>query len=565
MNMKIKQLTYYLEKDYIPHIDISDITQHTGKNLETQQLSRALAAMCLTVNTQLPAKEASECVTDGSRDKGIDAIAYSPLSKTMVIVQSKLKETVPSPTEVLKFTDGIRALLDNDYSYMNKKLKNREDELQAQFAEADHIRAVFTYLSGDAPSDEAISISDKLVQDLDDDNPGFLEFHYMNLDENHENRNMARDLENPEVELLLNHWLTPSDIRTELMGIVSGEEIAELYIKYGEALFDKNIRKVLKTTESNTQLEDTIRNNPEDFWAYNNGITILTDKIACDRPRPRKAVYFKLSSINIVNGAQTSGALARVYKDMKAKEEPSTLHQVQVTVRIISTEQQAENFGQNVTRFTNTQNPIGNREFVALDENQEKWHQSLKEEGHLYIYKSGGNQHNEGNGIKFTLEDATRALACLSGIDDATRTKSKISQMWANIESERYKRLFPDNLNACTMLNAVKFWREFDSVYSTLLDCDDRKRRKVLQEATYLCCTLLLEQFKWSHDLTQLELDPSTWLENQYPLLAELADACFEHHEELNASGYPGSFFKNTDKVSNLADTLREEVLHQRR
>lgn len=53
------------------------------------------------------------------------------------------------------------------------------------------------------------------------------------------------------------------------------------------------------------------------------------------------------------------------------------------------------------------------------------------------------------------------------------------------------------------------------------------------------------------------------WLEANYGLIEQLADACFDQHEAINGNGYAGSFFKNTDKVSALAEELRRLVLHK--
>mgnify|MGYP000927735584 FL=1 len=367
-------------------------------------------------------------------------------------------------------------------------------------------------------------------------------------------------MESAEVDLQVEKWLTPGDYKKEIMGIVTGNQIAELYTRFGDALFDNNIRKVIQNSETNNLILDTIRNTPTSFWAYNNGITILTNTINCiGKPRPSLSgsERFKLSSVSIVNGAQTTGALGR------ALNEGIPLDDIYVTVRIISTEDQEENFGQNVTRFTNTQNTIGVKEFVALDPNQEYWHQTLKDEGYLYTYKTGGQPDNEDFKLSFGLEEATRALACLSGIEDATRTKSKISQMWSNIRGERYKTLFPDDLDVTTMLNAVIFWRSFNDVYSRLGSTSEGKRKKVLQEGTYLCCTLALERFSYDHIMSNPDLDIMEWLETNDGLIERLADACFDQHEAINGSGYAGSFFKNSDKVSALAEELRRLVLHK--
>lgn len=560
MTLQVNQIEDRLKKDFVPYIDTSDINQHAGTNLEKQQLTRALAAMCIAVHSHIPAQEAAACVTDGANDDGIDAISYSSITKTVYIVQSKYKEYPPSPTDVEKFTRGIMHLLDGNYDFMNRKLQSRREEIDENLNDCDHIVAVFCHLSADAPAEETLDISNKFTDNINASGE-ILKFQYMKLSDIHAERRIAQTMESAEVDLQVEKWLTPGDYKKEIMGIVTGNQIAELYTRFGDALFDNNIRKVIQNSETNNLILDTIRNTPSSFWAYNNGITILTNTINCvGKPRPSisGSERFKLSSVSIVNGAQTSGALGR------ALDEGIPLDDIYVTVRIISTEGQEETFGQNVTRFTNTQNTIGVREFVALDPNQEYWHQTLRDEGYLYTYKTGGQSENEDFKLSFGLEEATRALACLSGIEDATRTKSKISQMWSNIEGERYKRLFPEELNVMTMVNAVIFWRSFNDLYSQFISSSEGKRKKVLQEGTYACCTLAMEKFGYDHVLADVKRqDIDGWLQNNARLIEQLANTCFDQHEAVNGSGYAGSFFKNSDKVSSLADTLRQKVLHQ--
>jgi len=560
VTLQVNQIQDRLEKDFVPYIDTSDIQHHSRMNLEKQQLTRALAAMCIAVHSHIPAQEAATCVTDGANDDGIDAISYSNITKTVYIIQSKYQEHTPSPTDVEKFTRGIRHLLDGNYDFMNRKLQSRREEIDENLNDCDHIVAVFCYLSADAPAEETLDVSTKFTNDINASG-NILEFQYMKLNDIHAERRIAQTMENAEVDLQVEKWLTPGDYKKEIMGIVTGNQIAELYTRFGDALFDNNIRKVIQNSETNNLILDTIRNTPTSFWAYNNGITILANTINCiGKPRPSLSgsERFKLSSVSIVNGAQTSGALGR------ALDEGIPLDDIYVTVRIISTEDQEEDFGQNVTRFTNTQNTIGVREFVALDPNQEYWHQTLRDAGYLYTYKTGGPPDKEDFRPSFGLSEATRALACLSGIEDATRTKSKISQMWSNIEGERYKRLFPEELNVMTMVNAVIFWRSFNDLYSQFISSSEGKRKKVLQEGTYACCTLAMEKFGYDHVLPDVERqDIEDWLESNARLIEQLASACFDQHEAVNGSGYAGSFFKNSDKVSNLADTLRQTVLHQ--
>ena len=109
----------------------------------------------------------------------------------------------------------------------------------------------------------------------------------MKLSDIHAQRRIAQTMESAEVDLQVEKWLTPGDYKKEIMGIVTGNQIAELYTRFGDALFDNNIRKVIQNSETNNLILDTIRDTPTSFWAYNNGITILANTINCiGKPRP---------------------------------------------------------------------------------------------------------------------------------------------------------------------------------------------------------------------------------------------------------------------------------------
>ena len=82
---------------------------------------------------------------------------------------------------------------------------------------------------------------------------------------------------------------------------------------YNTRLFEKNIRQVLGKTDVNDEIERTILENSDLFWYFNNGITIIADKIDKSLVGGGNRDYgsFKLNNIAIVNGAQTVSSIGR--------------------------------------------------------------------------------------------------------------------------------------------------------------------------------------------------------------------------------------------------------------
>ncbi len=188
---------------------------------------------------------------------------------------------------------------------------------------------------------------------------------------------------------------------------------------------------------------NTVKNEPEKFWYYNNGITALCSSIG-KKPlggSGRDTGIFECKDVKIVNGAQTVGSIARAYQNS-----PEQVEKAKVLIRFISLENCSEEFATEITRFNNTQNRIDRREFVALDPEQERIKNELQLEGITYAYKSGESIPPEQKG--FDLNEATISRACKHNeISFATRVKDKISALWENIEKPPYKTLFNTSVN----------------------------------------------------------------------------------------------------------------------
>src|SRR5207244_6746589 len=98
-------------------------------------------------------------------------------------------------------------------------------------------------------------------------------------------------------------------------------------------------------------------------------------------------------------------------------------------------------FNSEVTRYTNTQNAIERRDFVALDPEQERIRQELHIEGVEYAYKAG--MGTGAASARFDLTEATVALACANtDVGLAVQAKREISKLWEDIAKPPYKQLF---------------------------------------------------------------------------------------------------------------------------
>lgn len=90
--------------------------------------------------------------------------------------------------------------------------------------------------------------------------------------------------------------------------------ISDLYKKYSTRLLEKNIRSFLDFRGVNKGIKETIKNEPEKFIAYNNGLTITATN--AKTYEKKKILYIEeLSDFQIVNGGQTTASIYFSQKD----------------------------------------------------------------------------------------------------------------------------------------------------------------------------------------------------------------------------------------------------------
>ncbi|MCV5927107.1 AIPR family protein, partial [Escherichia coli] len=84
------------------------------------------------------------------------------------------------------------------------------------------------------------------------------------------------------------------------------------YKKHRTKIFSANIRDYLGSRKSDSNInhgiKQTVENDASDFWAFNNGLTVLTHYFSVDG----NSVI--IQGLSIVNGAQTTGAIGSLKK-----------------------------------------------------------------------------------------------------------------------------------------------------------------------------------------------------------------------------------------------------------
>ena len=99
------------------------------------------------------------------------------------------------------------------------------------------------------------------------------------------------------------------------LAIIPGITLAKIYKQYQQVLLEKNVRTFLQFKgKVNKEIRKTLRNNPDMFFSYNNGISTTASEI---ETRERDGVLYitRLFDWQIVNGGQTTASIAASLTD----------------------------------------------------------------------------------------------------------------------------------------------------------------------------------------------------------------------------------------------------------
>ena len=148
--------------------------------------------------------------------------------------------------------------------------------------------------------------------------------------------------------------------------VIPGEALRFIYEKYGARLLEANVRSFLNATgKVNKGIRDTLRDTPERFMAYNNGIVVVADEAHLGKTADGGAGILWLKGMQIVNGGQTT---ASIYFSKKKSPEID-LSQVRVPAKIIVLRSQdavaEESLISDISRFANSQNSVKQSDLSA--------------------------------------------------------------------------------------------------------------------------------------------------------------------------------------------------------
>lgn len=148
------------------------------------------------------------------------------------------------------------------------------------------------------------------------------------------------------------------------LAVVPGQILNDLYMTYGAKLLEGNVRSFLSVRgKVNKGIQNTIKNYPEMFFAYNNGIAATATEIDTEMT-PDGPVITRIKDLQIVNGGQTTASIANTL--LTAKNETIDISNLFVPMKISVLEHSmSERIIPKISEYSNSQNKVDDSDFFS--------------------------------------------------------------------------------------------------------------------------------------------------------------------------------------------------------
>lgn len=148
---------------------------------------------------------------------------------------------------------------------------------------------------------------------------------------------------------------------------ISGEILARLYDKYQSRLLEGNVRSFLQTRgKVNKGIRATILNEPERFFAYNNGIAATAEELIFNEDG---TLIIAIRGLQIVNGGQTTASLANSWINDVRHGSRTSIKKIFVPMKISVVEpENAQNLIPYISKYANSQNKVSDADLESNHE-----------------------------------------------------------------------------------------------------------------------------------------------------------------------------------------------------
>lgn len=420
----------------------------------------AFVLLCISTCLEIPMDEASELITDGGNDAGVDGLNVGEVEDgefLVTIFQGKYKikdlsgEANFPENGVQKAVDTVQVLFDPYRKVsLNQKIAPKIEEIRSLIRDAyiPNVRVIlcnngaqWTAQAGNWIEEAKKNYGDKV---------DFVHFNHDSI------VNILQRSKKVDTTLALSGQAIVEDMNymRVLVGRVSVQEIHRLFNDHGDKLLERNIRRYLglHTNRVNTAIHDTLCDpqKSDKFYFYNNGITVVCDKF--DYNAFQKADYkVQLKNMQVINGGQTCKTIQETLNSVATHGIGESAY---VMIRIYQLAEMHQDFVQDITYATNSQNPVDLRDLRSNDDIQKQLEIGISDLG--YTYKRQREEGGGGSNVVTSSIVAESVLAIWRQRPHQAKFRRK----------EHFGKLYEDifkNLSAAQALLAVLMFRAVEN------------------------------------------------------------------------------------------------------
>lgn len=185
------------------------------------------------------------------------------------------------------------------------------------------------------------------------------------------------------------------DARYVLTPVVSIYRLYRESIERSYPIFDKNIREYLGNKGVNKSIYTTLLDleDRKNFFYYNNGITIICDKMSKINAQIsdyHMNAFFYIDNPQIVNGCQTVNSIYEALKNIDPSVLEKEFKDTFVMLKILEIDRddaEEDILYKNIVKYNNSQNAIDEKTFVANTDIFVRLQREFEEKGFLLLIK----------------------------------------------------------------------------------------------------------------------------------------------------------------------------------
>ncbi|HDL00904.1 MAG TPA: hypothetical protein ENH23_01555, partial [candidate division Zixibacteria bacterium] len=445
----------------------------------------ALFALALYFGVEDLETIAADAITDGNDDKKCDMVYINTEDEYAVLAQcyisTKDKPSAPA-NKASDLNTGVAWLLQRNIDEVPERIHSAAVEIRNAI-KSNQIKTLYIWYVHNLP--ESINVETELVTvqqtaktALDSDFPDIsISIQYVEVGEN----TLTNWYEETLSPILVNDEF---EINTEGGYSIHGDKwksfstaiparfLYRVYKKHKTKIFSANIRDYLGARSTNSNINNgirkTIENEPNDFWAFNNGLTVLTHSFDINSSKK-----LTLQGFSIVNGAQTTGAIGSLNKL------PSETARVQA--RFVSITDGDQELIHKIIQFNNSQNKVEASDFRSTD----KFQKRLKSEFDSIPDSEyeGGRRGGSADVIRRRANllpsyTVGQALACFN--QEPIVAYNQKTAIWVN--DRLYSKYFNEKTKATHIVCAYSLLRAVEATKKKLLEKSKKSTLTNLEE-----------------------------------------------------------------------------------